>query len=152
MFPSFQGDIFQALEDIGRHQCVAGGIAESFFILSKPAEIRERVKLLCEAAGDDRGLIINGGCNIPYDTRPENYRAMIDAILEFATYDASLKPLPRENGDRAPKPTGSTPKMVTPWEQRRAELGGVKGDEDLIRTPWEQLEAAAYAWVWQWVF
>jgi len=147
-----QADIFKAVEDIGRHHCVAGGIAESLLILGKPAQIRERVKLLCEAAGRDRGLMINGGCNIPYDTRPENYRALIDAILEFGGYDAALKPAPKRNDGRPSKPPEKVPKMVTPWENRRAELGGIKGDEDLIRGPWEQLEAAAYAWVWQWVF
>jgi hypothetical protein len=41
--------------------------------------------------------------------------------------------------------------MVTPWETKLAELGGVKGDEGLIRRPWEQLEGMAYAWLWQWM-
>jgi hypothetical protein len=45
------------------------------------------------------------------------------------------------------KPQG----MVTPWEAKKAELGGVTGDEDMIRQPWEQLEAMAYNWLWQWV-
>ena len=42
--------------------------------------------------------------------------------------------------------------MVTPWEKCEAEIGGVKGNEELIRHPWEQLEAMSYTWVWQWVF
>ena len=41
--------------------------------------------------------------------------------------------------------------MVTPWEVKKAELGPIPGDEDLIRKPWEFLEKMAYAWVWQWV-
>lgn len=147
-----QGDVFKALEDIGHHQCVAGGIPDSMFILGTQKEIRDRVNLLCEAAGKDKSLLINGGCNVPYDTKPENYRAMIDAILEFGTYDANIKPLPNvmEPGPhKAAHLEGQG--MVTPWEVRFAELEGVQGEEDLIRRPWESLEKLAYSWVWQWV-
>jgi hypothetical protein len=41
--------------------------------------------------------------------------------------------------------------MVTPWEIKKSELGQIKGDEALLRTTWEQLEAMAYNWMWQWV-
>ena len=147
-----QGDVFKALEDIGHHQCVAGGIPDSMFILGTQKEIRDRVKLLCEAAGRDKGLLINGGCNVPYDTKPENYRAMIDAILEFGTYDSSITPLPHvmePDTHKAVHLEGQG--MVTPWEVKVAELEGVQGEEDLIRQPWESLEKMAYSWVWQWV-
>jgi len=144
-----QGDIFKALEDIGHHQCVAGGIAESLFILGTPEEIRDRVKELRDAAGRDKSLIINGGCNIPYDTKPENYRAMIDAILEFGTYDAGLNPSPKKKDHT---PTKLKPRMVTSWEAHQTETDGILGDEELIRRPWEQLESMAYTWIWQWVF
>lgn len=147
-----KGDIFRAKQEIGHHQCLAGGINDSMFVIGTPAEIRERVKLLCETVGKDGGFIISGGCNIPYDTRPENYRAMIDAVLEFGVYDRNLKPAPRPaaSGPAAGK-QGRKPRMVTPWETKLAELGGVKGDEDLIRRSWEQLEVMAYSWIWQWV-
>ena len=147
-----QGDILKALKDIGHYQCVAGGIPESLFILGTPKEMRERVKFLCEGAGRDKRLLINGGCNIPYDTKPENYRAMIDAILEFATYDTDLTPTPKQHDTRQPEASRFTPKTITPWAQRREQIGGIKGDEDLIRRPWEQLESMAYSWIWQWVF
>jgi len=147
-----EGDIFKALEDIGYHQCVAGGIPDSMFILGTQKEIRDRVKLLCEAAGRDKSLLINGGCNIPYDTKPQNYRAMIDAVLEFGTYDSSIKPLPivmKPGSHKEVRLEGQG--MVTPWEVKVVELGGVQGEEDLIRQPWESLEKMAYSWVWQWV-
>jgi len=143
-----QGDIFRAKADIGHHQCLSGGIPDSLFILGKPVEIRERVKLLCETIGRDGGLLINGGCNIPYDTRPENYRAMIDAILEFATYNPDFRPAPKavgEAGERFPM------KMVTPWKIWLEERGGILGEESLIRLPYEKLELLAYSWIWQWV-
>lgn len=143
-----QADIFKALDELGHHSCLAGGVPESTFILGTPQEMRERVKLLCEAAGRDRRLLVNGGCNVPHDTKPENYRAMIDAILEFATYDSGLRPAPR--APAAPTLPPIAPKMVTPWSVKLGELGGVQGDEGLIRRPWEQLESLAYAWIWLW--
>jgi len=143
-----QGDIFRAKADIGHHQCIAGGIPDSLFILGRPDEIRERVKLLCETVGKDGGLLINGGCNIPYDTKPENYRAMIDAILEFATYDSGFRPTPKTaagSGDLPPM------KMVTPWKAWLGEREEIPGEESLIRLPYERLELLAYSWIWQWV-
>jgi len=144
-----QGDIFKAKKEIGHHQCLAGGIPDTMFILNTPEEMREHVKMLCETVAKDGGIIINGGCQIPYDTKPENYRAMIDAVIEYGTYDTSIKPTPKDNSQSGIKVI--EPKMLTPWEVKKEELGGVQGDEDLIRSSWEMFEKMGYAWVWQWV-
>ena len=145
-----QADVLVALDEIGHHQCVTGGMAESTLILGSPADVRQRVKELCQAAGKDKRLLVNGGCNIPYDCKPENYRAMIDAIMEFGQYDAGLEMAPRESGllDATGEPPA--PKVFTDWETRKQEWGGVLGDEALIEKPWNHLEAMAYVWVWQW--
>lgn len=147
-----QGDIFKAKEILGNHQCVAGGIPDSSFILGTPQEMSERVKLLCEKLGKEGGFIVNGGCNIPYDTKPENYRAMIDAIIEFGTYDRNCKPKPRvsQPGTVEVKDLNRQ-RVVTPWEEKLAELGGVMGDEHSIKGPWELFESMGYNWIWQWV-
>ncbi|SFR17586.1 uroporphyrinogen decarboxylase family protein [Desulfoscipio geothermicus] len=147
-----QGDIFKAYETLGKHQCLAGGIPDSMFILGTPQEMKERVKLLCETVGKEGGFIINGGCNIPYDTKPENYRAMIDAIIEYGTYDSSYKCKPKvaEPGSVEVEALNKQ-RMVTPWEKKLEELGNIMGEEDLIRRPWEMLESMGYNWMWQWV-
>lgn len=144
-----QGDIFKAKEEIGHHHCITGGIPDSLFILGTPEQMRERVKLLCETVGKDGGFIINGGCNIPYDTKPENYRAMIDATIEYGTYDKNITPAPKappENVKELEKY-----RMLTPWDVKAAELGEVLGDEDMIRRSWEAIEVMGYNWLWQWV-
>lgn len=143
-----QGDIFRAAAEIGSHQCISGGIPDSLFILGKPEEVRGRVKTLSESIGRDGGLLINGGCNIPYDTKPVNYRAMIDAVIEFATYDRNLSPSPKPPGESAAPAQGKT---VRPWKEWVEEIGGVLGEESLIRIPYERLETLAYSWVWQWL-
>jgi hypothetical protein len=147
-----QGDIFKVKKEIGHHQCIAGGIKDSQFILGTPEEMRHHVKHLCETVGKGGGYIISGGCNIPYTTKPENFRAMIDAVMEYGVYDEGIKPQPRAAAPGGKVEAFQFPKMVTPWAVKRAELAGVKGDEDLIRRPWELLESMAYVWLWQWTF
>ncbi|MFZ7127669.1 MAG: uroporphyrinogen decarboxylase family protein [Desulfobacterales bacterium] len=147
-----QGDIFKAKEILAGHSCVAGGVPDSMLILGTPEEMRSHVKMLCETVGKDGGFIISGGCNFPYTTKPENLRAMIDAVLEFGVYDSGISPEPRPLAPGNIQVKGLNPQgMITPWEVKAAELGGVKGDEALIRRSWEQLEAMAYNWMWQWV-
>lgn len=147
-----RGDIFKAKEDLKGYQCIAGGMPDSTLILGTPDQVRERTKLLCETVGRDGGYIINGGCGIPYDTKPENYRAMIDAVLEYGRYKETIDFEPRIN----PKPPAGwkpPPKgMITPWEQKLEELGDIQGDENLIRVGWETLEHMAFNWLWTWIW
>ena len=144
-----QGDIFRAKKEIGHHQCIAGGVKNTQLILGTPEEVRQQVKLLCETVGQGGGFIVSGGCNIGYETKPENLRAMADAIMEFGWYDKSIKAMPK--AAPAGKVDSAYPLMVTPWDKKKAEIGGVLGDEGLIRRPWESLESAAYIWLWQWL-
>jgi len=37
-----QGNIFKTLEDIGHHQCIAGGLPYSMFIIGSPQEMRDQ--------------------------------------------------------------------------------------------------------------
>jgi len=149
-----KADIFRAKAEIGDTVCLAGGIPDSMFILGTPDQIRPRVKQLCQTVGKDGGLIINGGCAIPYDTKPENFRAYIDAILEYGRYSDTIKPELKTVPEPAPgQSVLELPrKAITPWEDKLKELGGVTGDEALIRNYWEMLEAQAYSWLlfWAW--
>ncbi|MGC8495510.1 MAG: uroporphyrinogen decarboxylase family protein [Syntrophobacteraceae bacterium] len=147
-----QGDIYKAKEILGGHSCIAGGVQDSQLILGTPQQVREHVKILCETVGKGGGYIISAGCNFPYATKPENFRAMVDAVLEFGVYNDSLSPKPRELSPGFQFVAALKPqRLVTPWQIKEAELGGVKGDEGLIRNSWELLEKMAYTWIWQWI-
>ncbi len=147
-----QGDIHQAKEMFAGHSCVAGGVSESLLILGSPDEVFEQTKELCQTVGKGGGYIISGGCSFPYSTKPENFRAMIDAVEQFGFYDKSIEPetWPLRPG-RVAVPGLEPQGMVTPWERKKNELGEITGDEALIQAPWEQLEVMAYNWLWQWV-
>ncbi len=45
--------------------------------------------------------------------------------------------------------TKRKPYVCTPWEEKRKELGEIKGDEELARKIWEDTDALAYVYVWQ---
>jgi hypothetical protein len=149
-----KADIARAKQDIGGTVCLAGGIPDRMFILGTPDEIRTRVRELCETVGKDGGLILNGGCAIPYLTRPENFRAFIDATLEYGKYSETVKPKlkkPPTLPAGGPVP-GHPPRVITPWQVRAKELGGVMGDEKLIKEAWETFERRAFCWLhfWDW--
>ena len=147
------GDIYQAKEVLGGYQCIAGGVDEADLILGSPEQVRKSVKHLCETVGKDGGFIINGGCHIPYDSKPENFRAMIDAVMEFGGYDSSIKHSARPLDTTKIHPEGLKPQnMVTPWSVKKEEMGNILGDEEIIRQSWERYESMAYNWIWQWVF
>lgn len=147
-----QGNIFKAKDEIGDHQCLSGGIPDSMFILGSPDEIRERVKLLCTTVGKDGGYIVNGGCHIPYDAKPENVRAMADAVLEYGRYGDTTHYELQVNP--APPPGWQPPEITTgiPWEEKLRDLGGVTGDGLLIAQNWGMLERVALSWLWQWIW
>lgn len=147
-----QGDIFKAKEVLGGHSCIAGGVQDSKLILGTPEETYEHVKMLCETVGKDGGYIISGGCNFPYSTKPENFRAMLDAVIEHGVYDSEYFAKPREPSQGLNPVPGLNPRWdITPWEVKKAEIGGIQGDENLIKQSWERLEAMAYTFIMQWV-
>ena len=145
------GDIFKAKSDVGDWQCIAGGMPSSTLILGTPDDVKERAKHLCKTLGRDGGYIINGDNAIPYDTKPENYRAMIDAVMEYGRYKDSIDfepqihPNPPEGWEPPPR------SVITPWEEKLKELGEIEGDENLIRDGWVMLEQMAFHWLWRWI-
>ncbi len=146
-----QGDIQKAKEDLGGYQCIAGGIQESTLMLGTPDQVREQVRELCETVGKGGGYILSAGCSFPYDAKPENFRAMIETAMEYGWHDKSIK--------AKPKPAPSTGKIdalgprrvLTPWDVKKSEMGVIQGNETLIQKNWEQLEAMAHTFMWQWV-
>ncbi|MDD5205928.1 MAG: uroporphyrinogen decarboxylase family protein [Desulfobacterales bacterium] len=148
-----KGDIFKAKEELGGYQCIAGGMPDHLLILGTPDQVTERTKLLCETVGKGGGYIINAGCGIPYDTKPENYRAMLDGVLRYGRYhegptefEIQMNPNPPVRWKPPPR------RVITPWEVKLDELGTIAGDEKIIRENWESLEHRAYNWLWSWAW
>ena len=145
-----QGDIFQAKKDLAGYQCVAGGVQDSMLILGTTDQVRSHVKDLCLRLGEGGGYILSAGCSFPYDAKPENFRAMVETVMEYGWNDKSIK----ARQWTAPAPTKvealEPRKVLTPWAVKKAELGEIKGDEELIKKNWDQLENLAHTFMWQW--
>ncbi|MBI5248792.1 MAG: uroporphyrinogen decarboxylase [Desulfomonile tiedjei] len=145
-----QGDIHQAKKDLGGFQCIAGGVQDSMLILGTTDQVREHVRELCQTVGKGGGYIVSAGCSFPYDAKPENFRAMIDAVMEYGWHDKSIKAKPKA-APPVRTPEGLNPRRVmTPWDVKKTELGQIMGDENLIKKNWEQLETMAHTFMWQW--
>lgn len=40
------------------------------------------------------------------------------------------------------------PGVCFPWEEKLKELGEIKGDAELIKKVWEDVDALAYVYIW----
>ena len=141
-----EGDIFEAKKAFGHQQCITGGIPVDMLILGTPEDVRARVKLLCETVGEDGGWMPHSGGLVPQDTKPENFKAMLDATMEYGRYSDSPAPAPKPFAVPS-RPTGE-PSVVTPWDKIKETNGWtVPGDEQLIKQWWNTLEAMAHSWI-----
>jgi hypothetical protein len=41
------------------------------------------------------------------------------------------------------------PGTCLPWEEYRKELPSIKGDEELVKRTWEEIDALGYMYIWQ---
>jgi len=71
-------DIFKAKELLGDHICLMGDIPPTMMVLGKPDEIHAYSKRLIQGIGPS-GFILCQGCDLPPNTKPENFQAMVSA-------------------------------------------------------------------------
>jgi len=41
------------------------------------------------------------------------------------------------------------PGVCVPWEEKKAELGELTGDEELVKRVWEDVDGFGYMYIWQ---
>ena len=41
------------------------------------------------------------------------------------------------------------PGVCVPWEEKRKEFPEIKGNEDLVKQVWEDVDALGYTYIWQ---
>lgn len=81
-------DLRKAKEVIGGHACIMGGPPASLLIGGTPAKIEEYMKELLEDLKPGGGFIVNpgGASGIPNEAKPENVKAMIEAVMKYGVY------------------------------------------------------------------
>lgn len=81
-----QTDIFQAKEVLGNHLCILGDVPASLLVLGSLEEVREYTRRLIVEVGRGGGFILCTGCELPFNAREENVRAMLETAREYGGY------------------------------------------------------------------
>ena len=79
-------DIFRAKEIVGSHFCLFGDVPSTMLALGGKQEVTDYCKKLIDVVGANGGFILAAGCEIPANAKPENVKAMIDAVKDFGYY------------------------------------------------------------------
>lgn len=77
--PDGSTDIFKAKEILGDHMCIMGDVPAALLTLGTPEKVNEYCKRLIREIGPT-GFILAQGCDIPPNAKPENVKAMIEAV------------------------------------------------------------------------
>ena len=79
-------DLRRAKEVIGDHSCIVGGPPSSLFIGGTPTKMEEYIRDLLEGMKQGGGFIMSPAVSIPRNARPENVRALMEAVEEHGVY------------------------------------------------------------------
>jgi methoxylated aromatic compound---corrinoid protein Co-methyltransferase len=151
-------DLALAHRVLGKKFCLSGGIPNELLAFGTSDEVRARCKWVIDTAGRDGGYIMDASALIMDDARVENVEAMIDFTLDYGTYSQSTTaPRSIEEITRVPRPAaqgipsgqqGRGLGVCVPWEEKRAELQPIQGDETLARRTWERVDRLGYTFCW----
>ncbi len=78
-------DVFKAKEILGGHMCIQGGVPPTILQAGSPQDVEEHCKKLIKVVGKNGGLFVGPGSAMDY-ARPENVRAMVDAVKKYGQY------------------------------------------------------------------
>jgi hypothetical protein len=76
--PDGQTNIFRIKEVLGEHMCINGDVSATMLTMGTPDEVYKYVCRLIEEIGPT-GFILGQGCDIPFNAKLENVKAMVAA-------------------------------------------------------------------------
>ncbi len=84
--PDQATDLFKAKEVLGDHMCLMGNVSPQVLALGTVDQTVEECKRLIDVVGKGGGFILSSGCELPYNTKPENLAAMIETAKTYGVY------------------------------------------------------------------
>jgi len=79
-------DMVRAKDVLKGHTCIMGGVPHGLLQVGSPSEVEEVVENLIKTCGKDGGLIVSTSTGITHEAKPENVKAMIDAVKKYGRY------------------------------------------------------------------
>lgn len=79
-------DAAKAKEVLAGHHCVMGGVPYILLQSASPPEVEEHVKKLIKTCGKGGGYILSTSARLTHEARPENVKAMVDAVKKYGWY------------------------------------------------------------------
>jgi hypothetical protein len=154
-----KGNIAEVHRVLGHKFCLSGGIRNDILAYGTPDDVRRCCKTIIDAVARDGGYIMDASAIMQNDIRVENLKALTDFTREYGTY--STGGIPSSLGsDRHPSIGGAVraemahdqrvkPGQCIPWEEKRRERPVDRGDEELARRIWEDVDALGHMFIWQ---
>lgn len=157
-------DIFDVHRRIGHKFCLSGGVPNFLLSFGKPEDVRECCKKVIQGVSQDGGYIMDASAIMQNDTSIENMKVMTEATREYGVYSsgvsqASIEDLKKDHSFKGPKVQGyglsghreprKKPGVCIPWEEKRKELSTIKGDEDILKRIWEDIDSLGHTYIWQ---
>lgn len=76
----------RAKEVLGGTVCIAGNVPSALLVYGTPEEVDDYCRQLIEDCADGGGFILEAECEVPWDSKPDNIRAMIAAAEKYNPY------------------------------------------------------------------
>ncbi|MCP4167204.1 MAG: hypothetical protein GY759_15140 [Chloroflexi bacterium] len=153
-----QTDLTLANKVLGDKFCLSGGIPNYLLCNGTPDEVRGASKYAIDTAAGEDGYIMDASALIMDDAKIENVEAMIDFTLDYGVYSQSgptfadldeIKQVDRPEPKGIPIPEQKRdPGVVVPWEEKKADLPPIQGDEQIARDTWELVDGLGYGFLW----
>ena len=141
----FEGtNLESAKRYLGGKICIAGGMPNSILAKGSPSDVEEQVESVMKLFGDEPGFIMstNGGINA---AKPENIDAWLQAMEKYGQLGGKLEIMEQMQTAVADEfeTLVDRKNLITTWEEVRDDFGEIKGDEEIIKRSWEDLEQSA---------
>jgi hypothetical protein len=76
----------KAKEVLGGTVCIAGNVPSALLVYGTPEDVDAYCKKLIDDCAEGGGFILEAECEVPWDSKPENIQAMLQAVEKYNPY------------------------------------------------------------------